>query len=135
MRSLLFAVASFTILAGCGAGVEYIEESRQATGIKIGEVTPSSAIVWTRVPESASRRAAGVAIRARSTKPEPRETVEQLDPRDLQNSVPGGPGRVRLRYADNVNFFNPVESKWFAVDAADDYTHHFKLSGLKPATV
>ena len=135
MRYLSAIVVPLVLGAGCGADVEYLPESRQATGIKVGEVTSTTAVVWTRVTAAASRRADGIAIRARTVKPKSGEPVAQLDPNDLQNSVPGALGRVRLRYADNVNFFDPVESEWFAVNAEDDYTHHFKLSGLKPSTV
>ena len=167
MRCFLVAALSLVAAASCGSNIEYLQESRQATGVKIGEVTSTSAIVWTRVTAAASRRADGTPIRARVVKPkyeeppaghenklvvqhEPRDSQhsglqsndggvrllhKQLDPSGLQHSVPGAPGRVRLRYADNVNFFNPVESEWFEVSAEDDYTHHFKLDGLKPATI
>ena len=122
-------------LIGCGQSPTYLDESRQATGVKVGEVTTDSAVVWTRITAAAERRADGVAFRGRAEKPEDGATVEQLDPRDLQGSVPGAAGMVQLRYADNVNFFDHKSTGWVEVSPDADYTHHFRLQGLEPATV
>ncbi len=121
--------------AGCGETITYLEESRQATGVKVGEVTSSSAIIWTRITETAERRPDGIAIRGRPDKPESGSEIEQIDPRELQGSVPGAPGRVRLQYASNVNFIDPVTTDWIDVNAANDFTHHFRVEDLDPATV
>ena len=135
MRGRIVSAACVLILGACGLGISHLDESRQATGVKIGEVTHESAIIWTRVTESSERRADGTPIRGRPEKTEPGEEIVQLDPRELQGSVPGAPGKVRVRYADNVNFFDPVETDWAEVTAESDFTHHFQLSGLKHSTV
>ncbi len=134
MRIATAAAISFT-LAGCGAAINHLEESRQATGVKVGEVTSTSAVIWTRITEAAERRPDGDPARGRPEKTEPGETIVQLDPRDLQGSAPGAAGLVRIQYANNVNFFDPVTTGWVAVDAAEDFTHHFRLEGLEPSTV
>lgn len=131
---MLVIAACAAASAGCGPENIYLLETRQATGVKVGEVTFDSAIVWTRLTAGEERRADGRVIRGRPEKPEAGEPVEQLDPNDLQGSVPGAPGYIRLRYANNVNFFDPVETEWFAVGPEDDFTHHFALSDLTPAT-
>ena len=115
----------------CGPGVTVIEESRQATGVKVGEVTSDSAIVWMRVTESATRRADGTVKRGRAEK----VMTEPLDPNTLQGSVPGALGRVRLRYSTAEDLSNARDSGWVEVTADDDYTHHFRLTGLEPGRV
>ena len=115
----------------CGPAVDTIEESRQATGVKVGEVTPDSAIVWMRVTEQASRRADGIVRRGRAEKAK----QPPLDPLTLEGSVPGAPGRVRLRYAANEDLSSARETEWVAVAAENDFTHQFALTGLEPATV
>ncbi len=135
MRIRITAAISVLALAGCGPGTEYLDEPRQATGLKVGEVTSSSAIIWTRVTESATRRQDGTAMRGRAEKAKPGTEIAQLKARDLQGSVPGASGRVRVRYGDNVNFFDPVETEWAEVGPETDFTHHFKLHDLTPSTV
>ena len=133
-RILLFSLCMAALLA-CNQAITYIDETRQATGLKVGEVTSNSAIIWTRLTAAAERRADGVPIRGRPTKTKPGEPIEQLDPSELQGSVPGAAGFVRVRYDSNVNFFDPVVTDWQSVAARDDFTHHFRLEGLEPSTV
>ncbi len=134
MPRILLALL-FLAQTACDPSVTYLDESRQATGVKVGEVSSDSAIIWTRITESAERRSDGIAFRGRADKPEPGTEIEQLDPRDLQGSVPGAPGLVRLRYADNVNFFDPRSTAWVEAGPANDFTQHFRLAGLEPSTV
>ncbi len=135
LATVLIAAASLA-LGGCSAGITHLDESRQATGIKVGEVTQTSAIVWTRTTEAAERRADGMPIRMRAVKPaEGAGPAASLDPVDLQHSVPGAAAMVRLRYADNVNLFDAVETEWEETVAEDDFTRHFPLTGLAPSTV
>lgn len=108
-----------------------IDESRQATGVKVGEVSQNSAIVWMRVTEAESRRADGIVRRGRADRKNP----EVLDPRELEGSAPGAPGRVRLRYGISQDLSDASDTGWQEVDAATDFTHHFRLDGLTPDTV
>ena len=131
----LLAGALCAALSACGQGITYLEESRQATGVKVGEVTSSSAVIWTRVTESAERRADGDPARGRPEKTGAGETIVQIDPRTLQGSAPGAAGLVQLRHANNVNFMEPVSTGWVEVGPESDFTHHFRLDGLEPSTV
>lgn len=135
MRTLRIAVASLTGLAGCGTEVPFIDEVRQATGVKVGEVSDSGAVIWTRITAAPERKADGLPARGRSTKTEPGEEIPQVDPNDLVGAAPGAAGRVRLRYDDNVNFFDPVVTDWIEVSTDSDFTHHFRLEDLSPSTV
>ena len=90
------------------------QESRQATGVRVGEVTPESALVWMRV-----------------TAPLP----PNLRVEELEGACPGAPGRVRLRHSRREDLRDARATPWVEVTAARDYTHQFRLTGLKPATV
>ena len=135
MRQILLAALCAVIFVSCEEGVTYIEESRQATGVKVGEVSESSAVIWTRLTAAEERRADGLEVKGRPDRTEPGEEIKQLDPMDLHGSAPGAEGRIRLRYDSNVNFFDPVVTDWIEVDASTDFTHHFRLNGLTPATI
>ena len=135
MKRLSPFAATAVLLAACGSGVNYTEESRQATGVKVGEVSTDSAIIWTRLTAAETRRTDGTVIRGRPEKTEPGEEILQLDPNTLQGSVRGADGRIRLRYDSNVNFFDPIVTDWVDVNAENDFTHHFRLDELEPATV
>ena len=108
-----------------------LDETRQATGVRIGEVTETSAIIWTRISEKAGRRTDGIVRRKRADKQNP----EQLNPNDLEGSVPGAEGRVRLLYGTAESLDEAAEIGWQTVSAENDFTHHFRLSGLEPGTL
>ncbi|HLF95116.1 MAG TPA: alkaline phosphatase D family protein [Planctomycetota bacterium] len=84
-------------------------ETRQATGVKIGEVTDTSALVWMRVTAKAAREADG--------------------------SCPGAPGRVRLRYGTKEDLSDARTTDWVAVREAEDFAAQLALRDLAPATV
>ena len=108
-----------------------LDETRQATGVRIGEVREMSAIIWTRITEKAGRRTDGIVRRNRADKTNP----EQLNPNDLEGSVPGAEGRVRLRYGTAESLEEATETRWQSVGAQNDFTHHFRLTGLEPGTL
>ena len=60
VRSPLLWAALLTAATGWAA------ESHQATGVKVGEVTPNSALVWVRLTASPARIARRPPRRARS---------------------------------------------------------------------
>ena len=126
----LFPFIVLLVLSACGDRIETISESRQATGVKVGEVSDTSAIVWMRVTEKAERRRDGIERRGRVQPLDP-----ELKPRDLEGSSPGAHGQVRLRYGASEDLSDMVETDWVAVSAEHDYTHHFLITGLEPATV
>jgi len=123
-------VSLSALLISCGPSV--IEETRQATGVKIGEVDSTSAIVWTRVTARPERSAEGEERRGRPDRDNPEY---DLDPHTLEGSVPGAPGRVRVRYWPRTDSDEAVVTGWRDVSAEDDYTAQFELAGLEPWTV
>ncbi len=118
-----------TWLAGAATQSTPGLESRQATGVKVGEVTDRSALIWTRVTAGAGRRADGI-VRRGMPKPFP----AGLQVADLEGECPGAPGRVRVRYGEQPDLETGRSTRWAAVNGAADFTHVARLSGLKPAT-
>src|SRR5262245_39423592 len=71
------------------------QESRQATGVKVGEVSDVSSIVWMRVTAEASRNSKGIVGKGKPAEaPPPDAEIAKLE-----GACPGAPGQVRLRYS------------------------------------
>jgi alkaline phosphatase D len=143
------AVVAF--FAACGCGNALASGPYQTTGIKIGEVTDDSAIVWTRLtrdpqrvgaeapmpevryrdPKTGALRDKPVGGRADS-KPvvtfPANSTIETIE-----GAVPGAPGKVRVLYkaAAASDWKN---TDWRPVDPKRDYTCQFRLKDLQPDT-
>ncbi len=100
-----------------------------ANGVKVGEVSEDSAIVWVRLTREAQRRS-GITLRGNSATLPSDVTIDDLD-----GAVPGAPGRVRLRYGMRDDLSDARTMSWATTGASDDFTHRFRLTGLRPATV
>src|SRR5262245_61654177 len=75
MQRALIAV----LLTGLIVSSSPAQESRQATGVKVGEVTDTSAIVWMRVTANAKRNAAGPVRKGKPADlPPPDKEVDKL---------------------------------------------------------
>ncbi|MBL8228275.1 MAG: alkaline phosphatase D family protein [Bryobacterales bacterium] len=112
-------------------------DCRQATGIKIGEVTPESAIAWLRLTERSSRQADGELRRARVNKADVEKVIRdsQRSTREFEGSTPGAPGRMRLAYATNERLNGARRTDWVNADPASNYASQFALGALKPDTI
>lgn len=135
------------VLLLLGAQSVVAESSRgtvfQATGLKIGEVSPSSAIVWTRLTARRERNPSDgprVDIRYvndQQDKNRRRGTVEAVvyppgvTAEDLREAVPGAAGECRVRYrlAGHQEW---LTTAWGAVDPDRDFTRQVELSDLQP---
>ena len=117
------ALAGATLLPELKTFAAESAEAHQATGLRIGEVTDTSAIVWARLTANATRRVASSGASANEASPD-----------QLEGACPGAPGRVRLRYGIREDLRDATTTDWAEVSASEDFTHHFALSGLKPAT-
>lgn len=128
-----FTVWLFAVVAGltlsCG-GTPRLPESRQATGVKIGEVTDSSAMIWTRVTAAEVRRQDGLDLKGRPKK----ESGPVYNAEELLGSAPGAEGRVRIRYGKDSGLAQPHETEWVNVTEATHYAHTFSLEDLEPAS-
>ncbi|MHC2070214.1 alkaline phosphatase D family protein [Bremerella sp. T1] len=102
----------------------------QATGIRVGEVTPTSAIVWTRLTKNATRTNDGIVFKKRGKSEEALKTpVEQIE-----GACPGQPGKIRLHYTNDPNQNALQMTDWIEVDESTDFIHQFELTDLQPAT-
>jgi alkaline phosphatase D len=123
----------------------------QATGIKIGEVTNSSAIVWTRLTKYPKRvgseapmpkvsyrdpATGSLAERRGSGRPDRVPVVEFPDGstiETIEGAAAGAPGKIRVRYkVAEASEWKATD--WRAVDPERDYTFQFKLTRLEPNT-
>jgi len=130
MRWVITAFAGIALLTGCAEQTP-APMCRQATGVKVGEVTHSSAIVWTRVTEASARRSDGEVRRGRANRDAPEMN---LNVRDLEGSAPGAAGKVKLRYGLTEDLSDAVETHWKTVKPEDDYTYQFHLKNLRPGS-
>lgn len=130
LLSLASAVAPAACLAEAACAADEQLEQHQATGLKIGEVTPASAIVWGRVTQHALRNVMGPVRRGRVREPSPSDAEVPL----LEGAVPGAAGRLRVRYRAAAEH-EYRETPWADVGQGTDFSHQFELSGLEPNTV
>lgn len=157
--AILTGFASFLISACLLASSPLPADSHQATGVKAGEVTQDSAILWVRHTAAGSRNNAGLIPgsaewqkayeaglpKTPAAEPEakgPRKKKQKLvwptwiAPSQLEGNCPGAPGRVRVRYAETAeDLGKAVWLDWAAVTHETDCAHQFRIAGLKPDTV
>lgn len=119
----LLALALTLLPQDPGAGPPEVTTTEVAppahgNGVKIGEVTTTSAVLWTRLTRFADAL----------------HRVDEWDPARPHWQVPGIAGEVRFVYwrtdAPNQRFASP----WTAVDASTDFCHQHRFDRLQPAT-
>lgn len=144
------AITSFlvTFATICSAANEPVY---LGNGIKIGEVTSHSAIVWARTTEVPEPVYPGIGftteIRSEVSKfqrmPEHElgaegrfggQIPEGYDLNDAVGALPGSRGEVRLSYTKDGNKSAKTTTDWRSIDPDRDYTHHFQLEDLDPET-
>ena len=127
----------------------------QATGFKVGEVTDTTTIVWTRLtlkakpnpataPTLTFKYSSGATfqpnLRERPKHPPTRlngiKYATKGGVNDIRYAVPGVAGEVRVSCleATKDNTQSVTWSAWKAVDANADFTRQFKLVGLNANT-
>jgi len=97
-----------------------------ANGIKTGEVRQHSAIVWTRLTKHKERNINGIAF-TKDAEAVPEGHI--LD--DMEGSVPGKSGKVRVTYWQEGSRDQAESTSWKPVDSQADFTRQFQLSGLR----
>jgi len=137
-----------TLLFTCGCGGALSGGPYQATGIKIGEVTDSSAIIWARLthhpqrvgasapmPEVLYRNPKTGALSEQTGGSRQDRTPVAEFPRGstietIEGAVPGASGELRVLYRVN-GASDWTATDWRAVDSKRDYARQFKLNGLE----
>ena len=128
-HSLAGVVAGTALPAATMAAPAADPLSRQATGVKVGEVSTTSAIVWLRLTADSSLRAKG---ETPHTKGVPLAADVKIG--ELLGACPGALGLVRLRHGTKADLADAQASDWVEVTAMTDFAHQFQLAGLKPGT-
>lgn len=103
--------------------------SHQATGVKMGEITPTSVRFWTRRTESSSRRSYGIRATAGKAVVLPPGT----NTAKLEGSCPGDPGQLRV-VVRNQTGKEVKATEWMEAKAASDFVCQFNVTDLAPAT-
>ena len=147
MKKLIAALGALvllTTLAACGS-------PHMATGIKIGEITDSEAIVWVRLTKDEQRvdfgapmptisyTLAGTGEPLAEVRDRQRDAVPTVEFPDgssvdtIEGAVPGAKGVVRVHYrAESDQDFRTTP--WQKVDPEADFTQQFRLSDLVPGS-
>ena len=102
-------------------------ESHQATGVKVGEISPHSALLWTRRTKSSLRRADGLQSEEHVALP------HGTDPATLEGSCPGTAGEMRA-IVTTASGERVADTGWTAVGANTDFAHQFSIANLTPDT-
>ena len=101
-----------------------------AGGIKIGEVSSTSAIVWARTTAEPGRNRSGLVVQGR-----PAVVLEDgVSPDSLEGSVAGAAGRLRVRYLAIDGDGPAVTLPIVSTSADSDFSFQFALDGLRPGT-
>ena len=145
MPSIIKRTLCAVVLAGCLLTTATTWAGPyQTTGIKVGEVSDTSAIVWTRLTLRDARnpddapfvtflRPPGANQKNRRGPIVGVEYPEGVTVADIRHAVPGIAGEIRVLYrpAGRVEW---SETDWTAVDAGRDFIHQFTLTKLDPNT-
>ena len=138
--------ASYVVLLWLfSAATVVADEVYQATGMKIGEVTPHSAIVWTRLTKYEQRNPSkGPQVVVKYTEQEGPgnrragevaaiEYPEGKTVDDLRGAAPGAAGETRVRYRP-VGRGAWQNTSWQPIDPVRDFTRQVLLNDLEPQT-
>jgi alkaline phosphatase D len=107
-------------------------EAHQAMSTRVGEVTDSSAIVWTRLTAHPTRNNEGLNVGGRVNRNNPVAVTVPVE--QLEGACPGAAGRIRLRYGLKQDLSDAQTTDWIEVSAANDFIHAFRLNRLSPGS-
>ena len=129
----------------------HAEAPYMATGMKIGEVTSSDAIIWVRLTKHEKRTDFGSGLPEVSyTLASTGEALEELSGRQrdaiphvsfpdglsiqtIEGAVPGIDGYARIHYSPE-GAADKLRTPWQSVNPRADFTTQFRLSNLNPGT-
>ncbi|MHC4743795.1 MAG: alkaline phosphatase D family protein [Planctomycetota bacterium] len=149
-KSLRIFILTALIPVACRCSDSLSDTPHQATGIKIGEITHNSVMVWTRLTQLSQRigpdapmpdvkyldpetkelsgRGKGRPNRTPVVKFPDGSTIETIE-----GAVPGALGQVRVLYrAEGASDWKTTS--WRTVDPKRDFTRQFELTGLASNT-
>ena len=97
-------------------------------GIKVGEVTSDSAIVWTRLTQAPERNINGRPWKSNVKRDDP--VIALAHPiGEMQGSLVGAAGEVQLSYwPEGKKDAQPRTTGWKAVNPGRDFIHQFQIA-------
>jgi len=140
-----------TVLLNVSITADGAEYPSFATGIKIGEVSDTEAIVWVRLTATDRRMGSDrpwpkmsywnpatkeweVGPQRKREKTPKVDFIEGSTIHTIEGAVQGKAGQARLRFQpENSNEWQTTG--WHDVDPAADFTHQFRLERLEPGTI
>lgn len=110
-------------------------------GIKSGEATQDTILLWTRLTAKPDVSAEGIPWSQESPRKvgdayvfSTPQVPEGKTVDDMAWALPGAPGEVRVSYWPEETSNLSQSTSWVPVDGSADFTHQFKLEALKPHT-
>ena len=127
MHIIIFCVLiSLTLFISCSDAEVPVY---MANGIKIGEVTQNSAIIWVRLTKHPERNIGGQPF-AKSEKRDVNPPFEKLE--EMEGATPGTSGEVRIFYKPKREGSELKSMMWKSVQVEKDFTIQFQLTKLLP---
>jgi len=138
VRVLLVICITALVGGGCihtESTAQKTENVHMANGIKIGEVSSTSAIIWCRLTKHPERNVNGTPFPARKNPAKSGARVAYAyDLEKMEGAVPGINGQVRFTYRPAGNKKQKKSTVWQWVDEDKDFTCQTKIEGLLPGT-
>jgi alkaline phosphatase D len=103
-----------------------------ANGVKIGEVSSTSVVVWTRLTRHPERNTRGMQFPGDMNSQHNGGRVVHLC--EMEGSVPGAMGEVRVAYWPTQEKARRNVTEWQSVRADKDFTRQIQIAGLLPGT-
>lgn len=135
MRKLTLTAAAICVCAILASAQDQLVH--MANGIKIGEATQESAIIWTRLTVAPERNTQGYPFPDVGKEGKGAELTisalcggHALD--EMEGAVPGAPGVVRVTWWASGAPAEKRETAWEPVNEDADFTRQFPLAGLEP---
>ncbi|MCP9237802.1 alkaline phosphatase [Lewinella sp. JB7] len=123
-------IVLLTLCAGVSVRAQTLDSVFLTNGFKIGEVTDSSIVVWTRLCLSAKPVPVSHA-RQESTFRHPIGFDNSMPVARMDGAVPGTFGEVRIKL---TSADTSIVRQWHPVSPYRDYTFKTGIGGLRPAT-
>ena len=121
----------FLFVASCFLQASFLwGKVYQANGIKIGEVTQDSAIIWTRLTKDLSANTNGEKFLKVSKEAEQIPKGKKLE--DMEGAVPGAEGKVKITWSAKGE--KNAHTGWLSVDPEKDYTRKVEIADLLPGS-
>lgn len=137
-RRFLSASASAAVwswLTSIGRGAPQTgQTSHLASGVKVGEMTDTTARLWARLTRNEVRNPARGHLSVQGAWHAALPPIPIPPPDDLEGACPGMPGRIRVHCGTREDLADARTTGWVDVDERTDCSHTFALEGLRPDT-